>query len=217
MLVYRDFAVQGESRRYRAGPVLRPAEKTPAPALQLREVALPHLHVLVATVNETANLQVRVGRQIRIIATVECAQALRVGDRAGTVLPAHLASGGKALLAALDADQLADLYRGDNVLTARLQKELALVRWRGYALNEQLTEPGLSAVGVPVSGTGGEPVAAVSLSIPSARFRDSQLPAWVSALQSTVADIEAGLAAADGGSGPPQHPAPGDGAAYGRS
>jgi IclR family transcriptional regulator, acetate operon repressor len=196
MLVYRDFAVQAEDRRYHAGPVLRPAEKTPSPAQHLRDIALPHLHVLVASVNETANLQVRVGRQVRIIATVECSQALRVGDRAGTILSAHLASGGKALLAALDDDQLADLYRGGDVDMAQLRKDLALVRSRAYALNEQQTETGVSATGVLIKGARGDPVAAISLSIPSARFGHAQLPGWVSALQSTAADIAADLVAA---------------------
>ena len=118
----------------------------------LRDVALPHLQVLVAKVNETANLMVRVGRRTRFITTVECDQALRVGDRTGRVLPAHLASGGKAMLAALDARQLGELYQGEDAELPRLRKELSLVRQRGFALNEQSTEAGVSAVGVALPG-----------------------------------------------------------------
>lgn len=56
---------------------------------------------------------------------------LRVGDRAGRVLPAHLASGGKAVLAALPAPDLTRRYTGTDVDLPRLRRELALVRKRG--------------------------------------------------------------------------------------
>jgi DNA-binding IclR family transcriptional regulator len=48
--------------------------------------------------------------EIRFVATVESDQVLRVGDRAGRVLPAHLASGGKAMLATMTAPELKQLY-----------------------------------------------------------------------------------------------------------
>ena len=189
MLVYRDFAEQGPDRSYRAGPVLHRSGPMPEQTVLLRDVALPHLQVLVAKVNETANLMVRVGRQTRFISTVECDQALRVGDRTGRVLPAHLASGGKAMLAALDARQLGDLYQGEDADLPGLRKELSLIRQRGFALNEQSTEAGVSAIGVALPGPG-EPPAALSLAIPAARFPHDQLLTWVSALTSTAADIQ---------------------------
>ncbi len=189
MLVYRDFAEQGADRSYRAGPVLHRSSPMPEQTVMLRDVALPHLQVLVARVNETANLMVRVGRQARFITTVECDQALRVGDRTGRVLPAHLASGGKAMLAALDASQLNELYQGEEADLPGLRKELSLIRQHGFALNEQSTEAGVSAIGVALLGPD-EPPAALSLAIPAARFYHDQLPAWVSALTSAAADIQ---------------------------
>ena len=193
MLVYRDFAEQGTDRRYRAGPVLHRGGPVPEQAALLRDVALPHLQVLVAKVNETANLMVRVGRRTRFITTVECDQTLRVGDRTGRVLPAHLASGGKAILAALDDRQLSELYHGEDADLPQLRKELSLVRQHGFALNEQSTEAGVSAIGVALPGPG-EPPAALSLAIPSARFHHEQLLAWVSALTGAAADIQRDLA-----------------------
>jgi len=193
MLVYRDFAEQGKDRRYMPGPALYPAGLAPEQTLTLKEVARPHLQVLAAKVNETANLMVRVGAQVRFVTTVECDQVLRVGDRAGRVLPAHLASGGKALLAALDAQQLVELYRNQDVDLARLRKEMISVRRRGFAVNDQLTETGVSAVGVALPGPADAPQAALSLAIPSARFHRSQLPTWVSALTTAAADIQRDL------------------------
>lgn len=180
MLLYRDVAEQGADRRYRPGPVLGPAPA--APSLALRRTALPHMQSLVARVDETASLQVRVGADVRFVDSVECSRALRVGDRSGKVLPAHKVAGGKALLAALDDGELADLYAASDVDLSRLCKQLALVRSRGWALNDRETEDDVTAVGVVVLGPEHRPVGALSLAVPSARFRRTDTTAYVDPL-----------------------------------
>ncbi|MFD2357078.1 IclR family transcriptional regulator [Nonomuraea ferruginea] len=146
MLVYRDFAEQDSDRRYRAGPVLRPAPVSEAPVTLLRTVARPHLERMVAHVRESANLVVRAGAEVRFVDTVECDNVLRVGDRTGRSLLAHLTSGGKAILALLPPAELAQLY-ADEAELARVRRDLAAVRRRGVAINDQRTETGLTAVG----------------------------------------------------------------------
>jgi IclR family transcriptional regulator, acetate operon repressor len=184
MLVYRDFAEQGPDRRYRPGAVLGRAPA--APALLLRRSALPHLQRLVARVEETVSLQVRVGTDVRFVESVECERALRVGDRSGKVMPAHRVAGGKALLALLPDAALVALYAGTDVDLGRLRKQLALVRTRGHAVNDRETEDDVTAVGVPVLGEDGQPVAALSLAVPSARYRRSQVDAYVHPLLETA-------------------------------
>lgn len=197
MLVYRGFAEQGPDRRYRAGDLLRPAPASEAPVTLLRQVALPHLHALVERVRESANLMVLAGTEVRFIATAECDQILRVGDRVGTVLPAHLASGGKALLAALPTNDLTALYDGsDDVDLRRLRRELNLVRKRGFAINDQLTEAGVTALGMALHDPDGQPTAAISLAMPTARLDRDMLPTWIGVMSTTVANIERDLAAA---------------------
>lgn len=201
MLVYRDFAEQIDDRRYRAGPVLRPAEASEAPVALLRRVAQPHLQTLVDRVDETANLTVLAGTEVRFLSTVECGdRILRVGDRAGRALPAHLASGGKVLLAALEAEELDRLYEPADATIdlAQLRRELTLIRKRGFAINDGLTETGLTAVGMAVRDDSGQSVAAVSVAAPSARFDQQVLPVWVAAMAVTVTGIGRDLAAADG-------------------
>jgi IclR family acetate operon transcriptional repressor len=196
MLVYRDFAEQGHDRRYHPGPVLRAVEPSEAPAALLRRAALPHLQELVERVQESANVMVLAGDEIRFIATVECRQVLRVGDRAGRVLPAHLASGGKALLASLDPSAFAALYASrSDVDVARLRRELAVIRKRGYALNDQQTEAGLTAIGIPLPDPDGHPTAAVSISMPAVRYNRDKLSTLLAALSTTAAKIEQTLAA----------------------
>jgi DNA-binding IclR family transcriptional regulator len=133
--------------------------------------------------------------EIRFVATVESDQVLRVGDRAGRVLPAHLASGGKAMLATMTAPELKQLYASrEDVDLPRLRRELSAVRKRGFAINNQQTETGLTAVGIALRDPRGKSAAAISLSLPAARFDRERLPMWVDALSATAARIEQDLA-----------------------
>ncbi|MEU8867248.1 IclR family transcriptional regulator [Streptomyces umbrinus] len=194
MLVYRGFAEQRPDRRYEAGHVLRPTAATQAPVALLRQAALPHMQELVERVQESVNLMVPAGTETRFIATAECAQVLRVGSRAGRTLPAHLTSGGKALLAALPPHEVTALYEKHDVDLPRLRRELALVRRRGFAINDQRTETGLSALAVLVRDSENSPVAAVALAMPSARFHRDRVTEWVAALSGTASAITRALA-----------------------
>lgn len=197
MLVYRDFAEQGDDRRYRPGAVLRVPEAKPTATALLRRAAMPRMEVLVGRINESVNLQVLVGTEVRFVLTVESDQVLRVGDRAGKVLPAHHASGGRVLLAALPDDEVQLLYAGrDDVDVPQLLTELATVRKRGFAVNDGRTERGVTAVGVGIPEPDGAPVAALTVALPSARFSRADLPMYVSALRGAARGIERDLLSA---------------------
>jgi IclR family transcriptional regulator, acetate operon repressor len=190
MLVYRDFAEQLPDRRYGPGPLMQGGGLPQAPVALLREVAWGHLRRLVDELGETANLMVLAGADVRFVATVECDQVLRVGDRTGRTLPAHLSSGGKALLAAAPTAVVTVALAGlDETATARVWRELRTVRRRGYAVNDQETETGLTAVGAAVPAVAGTPPAGISLAMPSARWSRDRLPAWAAAVTAAAAAI----------------------------
>ncbi|HYH32002.1 MAG TPA: IclR family transcriptional regulator [Pseudonocardia sp.] len=193
MLVYRDFAEQDAARRYVAGPVLRQRQPV-EPVADLRRLALPHLRALVDRTGETANLQLVVGDRARFVATVECDQVLRVGDREGKLLPAHLASGGRAVLATRGDEELARLYPAGDL--PALLRDLRRVRRQGFAVNDQATETGVTAIGRAVRGADGTVSAGISLAMPTARFRRERLAEWVQDLAATAGRIEHELAAA---------------------
>jgi DNA-binding IclR family transcriptional regulator len=194
MLVYRDFAARDAQRRYVAGPVLGPGSPIGPPA-RLRRLALPHLRALTARLDETTNLTVLEGDEVRFVATVEASQVLRVGDREGRTLPAHLASGGKAVLAARTDEQvLALLAELSPTETATLLRELRRVRRRGFALNDRGTEAGITAIGRVVREPDGPPSVAVSMAMPTSRFRRDRLAGWAGELADAAARIERDLA-----------------------
>jgi IclR family transcriptional regulator, acetate operon repressor len=178
MLVHRDSAEQLPDRRYGPGRVR----------------ALPHLRRLVDQLGETTNLMVLTGPDVRFVATVECEHVLRVGDRTGRSLPAHLTSGGKALLAALPPDDLdVALAQRDDETAARLRRELPTIRRQGFAVNDQDTEAGLTAVGVAIPDGRGAVAGAISVSMPTVRYSRDRLRAWSAALAAAAAAIAADL------------------------
>jgi DNA-binding IclR family transcriptional regulator len=91
----------------------------------------------------------------------------------GSRLPAYCTSLGKAMLAYLPDDEIDRLYaspaelpfRTKNTITtrARLKSELAAIRRRGYAVDQEETTEGIVCIGSPILGADGLPEAAISL------------------------------------------------------
>jgi IclR family acetate operon transcriptional repressor len=198
MLVYRGFAEQEADRRYLAGSVLRQPTAV-EPVARLRAVALPHLHALVQQTGETANLAVLVGTQMRFVATVECRQILRVGDREGRLLPAHLASGGRALLARRSDEELAALFAATDVDLDALRRTVRLARRQGFAVNNQETETGVTAIGHAIDDPVRPAFAALSLAMPTMRYTRLRLPEWIAVLRTTALRISHDLGALPAG------------------
>ncbi|MEU9349140.1 IclR family transcriptional regulator [Streptomyces sp. NPDC048278] len=180
MLVFHGFAQQDGNKVYRPGPALRAIRGSRALPPDLIATARPHLQRLTDTVHETSHLMVLEGSGARFLDGVEGPQVLRVSYRTGTVLPAHVTSGGKALLAGLPPEQVAALYpRGLPGHSAesveRLRAELAVIRRLGYAYNLQESESGVNAVGACVRDGAGRALAAVAVAAPASRCRKTRL------------------------------------------
>jgi IclR family transcriptional regulator, acetate operon repressor len=190
MLVYRGFAEQLPDRRYGPGTGLKPSPALDASASELRERARRPMRALVTAIGESANLVVLAGIDVLFIATVECDRVLRVGDRAGQRLPAHLSSGGKAILANLPDSAMQPFEQLDAATLARFRQDVLAARQDGYASNHQGTEKGLSAIGVAIAPLAGPLHAAVALAMPTVRFQRSMVATYVKALTETAAEIE---------------------------
>ncbi|HRC65886.1 MAG TPA: IclR family transcriptional regulator C-terminal domain-containing protein, partial [Dermatophilaceae bacterium] len=76
-----------------------------------------------------------------------------------------------------------------------LRAELRRVKSRGYAVNRETSEKGVTAVGRAVRDESGAAVAAVSISMPSARYAATDLPRITGALAVAARAIEADLSA----------------------
>lgn len=196
MLVYRGFAVQQPDRSYRLGS---PAGGDPggSEVQRLVDVCRPHMVRLCAATQESVNLMRRDGANVVFLESVESAQVLRVGSRAGTRMQARLTSGGLVLLAHLSRDEIVRLYPDlvkDADGLSSLLSQLSTTRRLGYGLNYQASEVGVTAIGVAIRDGQGVPLCAVSVAAPAARFRKNQVTQLLPALRECREQLEIDVA-----------------------
>lgn len=172
--------VAAERGRYRLGPRLRElTEGRTDPIDRLREMARPHLQAIQRATGETANLIVLEGVNAVYVDQVEGSRMIRMFTEVGSGVLAHTTGGGKAILAALPAERVAALYGArtlerltPHTLTtlAALEEDIARIRRRGFAIDDEEHEEGVSCVAAVILAANGEPVAALSISGPSPRI-----------------------------------------------
>jgi len=199
MLQHHGFVRQDPfSRAYVAGPALLDFGLAIVRDRSIRTHARPFLETLSQETGETVHLIVLQGRDVLFLDCVESTKAVRVGDRTGLVLPAHCTSAGKALLAALPRERFRALYPGERLpgLThrsirtrARLEREVKLVRERGYATNFGETEFDIGSIGVLIKDRQGTARAALSVAAPTSRLTDKVISTMAKAALRTAAAI----------------------------
>ncbi|WP_218041112.1 IclR family transcriptional regulator [Acrocarpospora macrocephala] len=194
MLCYRGFATKDGDRLYRSGPALSAVRQSGSRHGELSLVARPFLERLQRESNETVHLVVLRETSVEFLTSLECTQPLRVGSRAGAVMPAYRTSGGRAFLAALSEADLVRLFPDGSpdpeLDWTTFLRSLEIVRRRGYGISAGETERGITAIGATVRGPDGDPIAAVAISAPSLRFQRSQLPRAAALLHRHIEMLE---------------------------
>lgn len=146
--------------------------------LEVRQIASSYLRKLVDEVEETVNLAVLDNHEVVYIDRVGSKHMLNVYRPIGSRLPAYCTSTGKSLLAFLPPEQLTRALEATTwtrrtettiVTPEALQKNLELVRQRGFADSNGEMIPELRAVAAPVRKNDGQVVATVNISVPSHR------------------------------------------------
>jgi IclR family pca regulon transcriptional regulator len=148
-------------------------------ALELRDIAAPHLQRLTATTGHTSNLAIRDDTDVILIDRNRGRPGryhhLEFSLHVGSRIPSYCSATGKALLAFLPQPDLNDLLdrieflpRGPRSVGSRaaLMTELGQVRRTGIAINNEELESGLRSIAAPIRSRAGAVVAAVNLAIP---------------------------------------------------
>jgi IclR family acetate operon transcriptional repressor len=162
------------SGRYRLGLRIVHLANALLARLDVREVARPHLVILVEATGETATLSVPGDTDAITVDFVPGAHQVQPVSRLGRPSIAHATSAGKVMLA-FSGRELPDgplrAYTPRTITDPQqLASEIADVRERGYAMAVGEREPDLTAVAAPVRGSRGELEAIVALQGPSSRF-----------------------------------------------
>jgi IclR family acetate operon transcriptional repressor len=179
-MVARGWLVMGERRTYRIGPglsgLLAADERPPV------ERAAPIVRWLRMQLNETCGYFEAQGDELLARVSDMSNQALNYSMAVGARGPLHAFAAGKVLLAYRPKDEQ-ETYLAQRELRqftdytliskAKLRKDLALIRQRGYALSEHEHTLGLISLAAPVGNDGGRPTGAISVAVPSVRFDDA--------------------------------------------
>jgi len=198
-MVAKRFVDRSEPGTYRLGMRLLELGNIVKSRLNVREAALPYMQALHRKTQQTVNLSVRQGDEIvyidRAFSERSGMQVVRaIGGRA----PLHLTSIGKLFLSVDDA-KLVRAYatrtglagNNKNSITdlAKLERELSLVRARGYARDNEELELGVRCMAAGDRDDAGRLIAGLSISAPADRLSDE----WLDDLIATTTDISSVL------------------------
>ncbi|HEX7007523.1 MAG TPA: IclR family transcriptional regulator [Alphaproteobacteria bacterium] len=205
------FVEQGRDRRYRLGFAALRLASVRLAQTTLVDVARPHVLELWRRTGETVQLSTLDGDGVLYLHILESPQPIRVASRVGEVGPLHCTAAGKVLLAHLPAPRRAALLaRPLAALTprtvtdpARLERELATVRARGYALDNEGFIAFLRVAAAPVRDSSGAVVAALAVGGPSIRITPAVLRRLAGQVVAAADAIARELGYAGGVSAPP--------------
>jgi DNA-binding IclR family transcriptional regulator len=144
----------------------------------LREAAQPYLEDLYEATHENVHLAVADGIDTLFLEKLTGRRAMPIISRVGGRLPAYCTATGKLFLALGPADRLRQVIEvglvhytpRTIVMPGMLRRELGRTLERGYGVNREESEAGVSAVAAPVLDRSGQAMAAISITGSSRRL-----------------------------------------------
>lgn len=187
-LVEYDILEQNrETGKYRLGLALFELGTLVRRKMDTASESRAQMYQLVQATGETVQLAVLDHQSVLYIRILESRQAVRMSSIAGSRAPAHCTSVGKVLLAYQPQDVVKQIidnglprFTENTIVTPdALLDELAGVRQRGYAIDDEEIEVGLRCVAAPVRNHSGSVIAAISVAAPVQRMSKKNLQTTV--------------------------------------
>lgn len=192
-----------ESSKYYLGKKLVRLGRLAADRYSFRNIAAPYLHMVANEVGEIAHLTVPIGYQLYYIDT-----AVPVGTRPyvsdalrNSYDNLNCTGSGKAMLSRMPEEFINEYL--SSPLSAKTEKtiiepdkmrdELAVIRARGYSVDDEEYAIGLRCVAVPILSFDGSVLGAMSVSGPTAHFAEAKIPELAKILTNCVHEIERNL------------------------
>lgn len=192
-----------DNERYRLGLKLYDLGTKAVESRTLRSEAHRFLVEMARRSNESVSLAVPDREGVVCLDRVDSSQTvISVRTVVGARFKAHCTAVGKAVLAYLSEEEV-DAILDVNGLTrftpltigrvSDLKKNLIQIRERGYALDKQELERGLSGVAAPVVTRDGRLLAAIGIAGPTLRFRGKELSRQIALAREIASEISASV------------------------
>ncbi|MDI2099040.1 IclR family transcriptional regulator [Ruicaihuangia caeni] len=193
-LVAREYLEKDESRGvFRLGVRLLQLGNAYSARFDMLAAANEVARMLSDRLGETVSVALRQGAEVFYLAKIEARDIVRMPSSIGKTLPANATALGKALLAALTADQVRVLFPDGTRLPkltansigtiAELEAQLEQVRHDGVAFEREESAENVTCVAAPVRDASGAVVAAISTSVPVPRWEQQPQEHWVEAVR----------------------------------
>jgi len=172
------------TRRYRFGTGLVRLGKAAERQFDVERIVRPYLAELTQSTGETASFAVLEGDRAVYLVQVLSDSIIRGVPPIGAELGLHCTAVGTVLLTSFTSRQIDSLirkhglprYTANTIVDAESsRKELARIREKGYALDDEEAEPEGRCIAAPVFDDQGNVEAAVSITGPSTRMRMQQI------------------------------------------
>ncbi len=153
---------------------------------------------LVDACGETVQLAALTGIEVLYLAKQDGTRPVRLVSDTGKRIPAHAPALGKILLAALSDRELEERFCScsfpkltSNTIASlpQLKQELAMVRSRGYAIDNEEVVDGLLCFAAPVRDASGKVVAGMSVSVPKNRVVDGDADHFVALIRQAAQEL----------------------------
>ena len=167
-------------------------------SMDIRIIAAPYLQQLTDCYGDTTHLAVRVRTECVYIDKVEGNRAVRISSQIGGRRPVYCTAIGKSLVAYLPEEDLENLLAQvkfkpltPTTITSleELRAHLKDVKNKGYSLDLEEAEIGLSCVAAPIRNHLNETIAAISIAMPTNRFEEHGIPALSQKIMDTAVQI----------------------------
>jgi len=153
-------------------------------SLKFTEIASPYLEELAHQCQESASMAVLNGFHIVYVGRSATKRWMSTNLQVGSKLPAFCTSLGKVLLAYKPFSEVMNILETEDLIAYTpytitnldvLQKEFVKIREKGYEINNQELEIGLLSSAAPIFDSKGEIIAAINISMSSARISIEEL------------------------------------------
>lgn len=176
---YEYIQQQNGSRGYMLGKRLHSIGWQVTNRFALREIAEPFLHNLLQQTNESAHVGVYSAGKALITDDLQPEHSmLRVVGNSGRLIYLHNTAIGKSLIAFGDYPLPTDLPQMTPqtiISTDALHAELAAVRQRGFAIDQEENEFGVCCIAAPIFNAIGVTVASIGISGPTVRVHGERI------------------------------------------
>ncbi len=180
-------AQDGDSSRYRLSLKLLWLASSLIDGLSLDRLIQPLLEELAHATRETVHMALLDGDVAVYVEKIDSPNSIRMYSRVGKRVPLHCTGLGKAILAHLPEERVREIIANEglprrtaNTITKpkALFERLALIRSRGYALDEEEHEEGIRCIATPLFDRQNRVVGALSITALAFRVDRDRLLSW---------------------------------------